>query len=86
MPATKIPTATAFVRCRAIRASRLRFRYSFPSDQNAEGPRFFETLRDMWKQAGIEFKLQAMEADALTAICCPAFDFDVILWGWGAGV
>jgi peptide/nickel transport system substrate-binding protein len=65
----------------------LSFRYSFASDQNAaNGPRFFETLRDMWKQAGVDIKLQAMEADAMTAICCPAFDFDVIQWGWGAGV
>ena len=65
----------------------LSFRYSFASDQNAaNGPRFFETLRDMWKQAGVDLKLQAMEADAMTAICCPAFDFDVINWGWGAGV
>jgi peptide/nickel transport system substrate-binding protein len=65
----------------------LSFRYSFPSDQAAgTGPRFFETLRDMWKEAGVEIKLQALEADALTAVCCPAFDFDVIVWGWGAGV
>jgi ABC-type oligopeptide transport system substrate-binding subunit len=20
----------------------------------------------------------------LTSICCPTFDFDVILWGWGS--
>jgi peptide/nickel transport system substrate-binding protein len=65
----------------------LSFRYSFPSDQaSATGPRFFETLRDQWKQAGVELKLQALEADALTAVCCPAFDFDVIQWGWGGGV
>jgi peptide/nickel transport system substrate-binding protein len=65
----------------------LSFRYSFPSDQAAAtGPRFFETLRDQWKQAGVELKLQALEADALTAVCCPAFDYDVIQWGWGAGV
>lgn len=64
----------------------LSFRYSFPSDQSAgTGPRFFETLRDSWKQAGVEISLQAMEGDALTSVCCPAFDFDVINWGWGAG-
>jgi peptide/nickel transport system substrate-binding protein len=65
----------------------LSFRYSFPSDQAAgTGPRLFETLRDSWKQAGVDIKLQALEADALTSVCCPAFDFDVINWGWGAGV
>ena len=25
-----------------------------------------------------------MDPDALTAACCPAFDFDVMLWGWGS--
>jgi len=28
--------------------------------------------------------LQAVDPDALTAECCPAFDFDIILWGWGS--
>jgi peptide/nickel transport system substrate-binding protein len=64
----------------------LSFRYSYPSDQLTDGQRFFELLSDMWKQAGVELKLQAMQADALTQVCCPAFDFDVINWGWGAGV
>jgi peptide/nickel transport system substrate-binding protein len=64
----------------------LSFRYSFPSDQDPDGPRLFELLSEMWKQAGVEIRLQGMEADALTAICCPAFDFDVINWGWTAGV
>ena len=25
-----------------------------------------------------------MDPDALTSECCPAFDFDIILWGWGS--
>ncbi len=29
-------------------------------------------------------ELQALDADALTSVCCPTFDFDVILWGWGS--
>jgi peptide/nickel transport system substrate-binding protein len=63
----------------------LKFRYSFPSDQEAaDGQRFYELLRDMWKQAGVELNLQSMEADALTAACCPAFDTDVFQWGWFA--
>jgi peptide/nickel transport system substrate-binding protein len=65
----------------------LSFRYSYPSDQNADtGPRFFEVLRDSWKQAGVEITLTPLEADALTTACCPAFDFDVMNWGWFAGV
>ncbi|MGW8319487.1 MAG: hypothetical protein ACWGPS_09595, partial [Candidatus Promineifilaceae bacterium] len=27
---------------------------------------------------------QALDPDTLTSICCPAFDYDVILWGWGS--
>jgi peptide/nickel transport system substrate-binding protein len=38
----------------------------------------------MWQQIGIATELQALDPDALTAVCCPAFDFDVILWGWGS--
>ncbi len=65
----------------------LSFRYSYPSDQNADtGPRFFEVLRDSWKQAGVVITLTPLDADALTAACCPAFDFDVMNWGWYAGV
>jgi peptide/nickel transport system substrate-binding protein len=60
----------------------LRFRYSFPSDQSTDGTRVFEVLRDMWLQAGVAIDLTPLEADALTAVCCPAFDFDVINWGW----
>src|SRR3990170_6357665 len=35
-------------------------------------------------QVGVQTQLQALDPDALTAVCCPAFDFDVILWGWGS--
>jgi len=65
----------------------LRLRFSYPSDQfGADGTRFAETLSAMWREAGVELNVQPLEADALTSVCCPAFDFDVILWGWGAGV
>jgi peptide/nickel transport system substrate-binding protein len=66
-------------------ATQLIFRYSYPSDQQSDGQRFAELLKDMWKQAGVDLQITPLEADALTAICCPAFDFDVIRWGWGAG-
>jgi peptide/nickel transport system substrate-binding protein len=64
----------------------LTFRYSYPSDQSQNGARIFELLSAMWQQAGIAIELTPLESDALTAICCPAFDFDIISWGWGAGV
>jgi ABC-type transport system substrate-binding protein len=38
----------------------------------------------MWGQVGVRLEAQALDADTLTAVCCPAFDFDVILWGWGS--
>ncbi len=64
----------------------LALRYSYPSDQMAaDGQRFFEILRDQWSQAGVQLNLTPLDSDALTAICCPAFDYDVIRWGWGLG-
>jgi peptide/nickel transport system substrate-binding protein len=67
-------------------ATPLRLRYSYPSDQSADGQRIYELLRDQWAQVGIAIDLTPLDADALTAICCPAFDYDVINWGWGLGV
>ncbi len=65
----------------------LSLRYSYPADQDAaDGQRFFELLSEQWKQAGVELNLTPLDGDALTAICCPAFDYDVIRWGWGVGV
>lgn len=61
----------------------LTFRVNWPSD-SVDGPRLAELLSEMWGGLGIETELQAMDPDALTAVCCPAFDFDVMLWGWGS--
>jgi len=61
----------------------LNFRINWPSD-SVDGPRLAELLGEMWAEVGVETELQAMDPDALTSICCPAFDFDVILWGWGS--
>jgi len=61
----------------------LNFRMNWPSDSTTGG-RMAELLNDMWKQVGVGTQLQAVDPDALTAACCPAFDFDVMLWGWGS--
>lgn len=61
----------------------LTFRMQWPSD-SIDAPRQAELLSEMWLEVGVKAELQAMDPDALTAICCPAFDFDVILWGWGS--
>ena len=58
----------------------LNFRVNWPSD-SIDAPRQAELLSEMWAQVGIETELQATDPDALTAQCCPAFDFDIILWG-----
>ena len=61
----------------------LTFRVNWPSD-SVDGPRLAELLSEMWGALGIKTELQSMDPDALTAVCCPAFDFDVMLWGWGS--
>ncbi len=59
----------------------LTFRLNWPSD-SVNYPRMAELLAEMWGQVGVRTEQQAMDPDALTSVCCPAFDFDVILWGW----
>jgi peptide/nickel transport system substrate-binding protein len=53
-----------------------------PSDIDA-GPREAELLAGWWDQIGIHMTPQVLEPDTVTANCCPAFDFDLLLWGWG---
>jgi peptide/nickel transport system substrate-binding protein len=61
----------------------LNFRLNWPSD-SVNAPRMAELLSGMWQTIGISVQLQALDPDALTAVCCPAFDYDVMLWGWAA--
>lgn len=59
----------------------LTFRLNWPSD-SVSAPRMAELLSGMWKQIGVALEMQSLDSDALTSICCPAFDYDLILWGW----
>lgn len=61
----------------------LTFRMHWPSD-SIDGPRQAELLSQMWGEVGVTVELQAVDPDALTAECCPTFDYDIILWGWGS--
>jgi peptide/nickel transport system substrate-binding protein len=61
----------------------LTFRLNWPSD-SIDAPRLAELLSEMWGQVGVKLEAQALDADTLTAACCPAFDFDIIIWGWGS--
>lgn len=59
------------------------FRMNWPSD-SLTAPRMAELLSEMWAQVGVKVELQAIDPDALTALCCPAFDYDIMLWGWAS--
>lgn len=59
------------------------FRLNWPSD-STNAPRTAELLSGTWGQIGVRTEQQALDPDALTSVCCPAFDFDIILWGWGS--
>lgn len=61
----------------------LTFRLNWPSD-SITAPRMAELLSEMWAEIGISLEPQAVDPDALTAQCCPAFDFDIMLWGWAS--
>lgn len=61
----------------------LTFRLNWPSD-SINAPRMAELLGQMWGEIGITLQPQAVDPDALTAQCCPAFDFDIMIWGWAS--
>jgi peptide/nickel transport system substrate-binding protein len=61
----------------------LNFKLHWPSD-SIDSPRTAELLTEMWKEVGVTLELQAVDPDALTAECCPAFDYDIMIWGWGS--
>ena len=57
------------------------FRLQWP-ESNAYAGKEAELLKVMWSQIGIDVQLQAVNSDDLTVVCCPAFDYDLILWEW----
>ena len=60
----------------------LSFRMNWP-DTNDYYDREAELLKFMWSQIGIDLQMQEIPSDdELTAICCPAFDYDIMLWEW----
>ncbi|MCA9837555.1 MAG: ABC transporter substrate-binding protein [Trueperaceae bacterium] len=61
----------------------LSFRFYWPNDV-IEAPRVAELLSQMWGDIGVKLELQALDPDALTSVCCPSFDFDIIMWGWSS--
>jgi peptide/nickel transport system substrate-binding protein len=61
----------------------LTFRFNYPTDSDT-GPRVTELVQGWWRQIGIQTQIQGLDADTLTSVCCPTFDYDVIFWGWGS--
>ena len=59
------------------------FRLFWPSD-NVRAPRIAELLAETWTQIGVKLEPQALDPDTLTSVCCPTFDYDVMIWGWGS--
>ena len=61
----------------------LTLRFNFPDDIDT-APREAELIQGMWEEVGVTTEISALDPDTLTSICCPTFDYDVILWGWGS--
>lgn len=59
----------------------LRFRLYW-ADDTPDAPRMAELLGQTWEQIGVQIDAQSYDPDALLALCCPVFDFDIIIWGW----
>ena len=60
----------------------LTFRFNYADDID-EAPREAELLQGMWEEIGVKIEIQGLDPDTLTSVCCPSFDYDIMLWGWG---
>ena len=60
----------------------LTFRFHYADDIDT-APREAELLQGMWSEIGVAIEIQGLDPDTLTSICCPSFDYDIMLWGWG---
>ncbi|MCX6045739.1 MAG: ABC transporter substrate-binding protein [Chloroflexi bacterium] len=59
----------------------LNFRLFWAND-TPEASRMSDLLIQTWSQIGIKVEPQAFDPDALLALCCPVYDYDIIIWGW----
>lgn len=60
------------------------FRLQWPNNI-PEAPRIGELLGKTWAQIGIKTEPQSVDPDTLVSVCCPAYDFDIMIWGWSWG-
>ena len=61
----------------------LTLRLNFPTDID-DAPRMAEMLEGWWADLGVGVVITPLDPDTLTSVCCPTFDYDVIIWGWGS--
>ncbi len=61
----------------------LTFRFNYADDIDT-APRESELIQGMWAEVGVAIEIQGLDPDTLTSVCCPSFDYDVMLWGWGS--
>lgn len=61
----------------------LTFRINWPSDSTF-ADRIAQLLAEQWLQIGVKLELQALDPDTLSSVCCPTFDYDILIWGWGS--
>jgi peptide/nickel transport system substrate-binding protein len=61
----------------------LTFRFNYPDDIDTAA-REANLLQAMWQEIGVALKVQSVDPDTAISICCPAFNFDILLWGWGS--
>ncbi len=61
----------------------LTFRFNYADDIDT-APREAELLQAMWSDIGVAIEIQGLDPDTLTSVCCPSFDYDIMLWGWGS--
>ncbi|MEZ4617478.1 MAG: ABC transporter substrate-binding protein [Caldilineaceae bacterium] len=52
------------------------------ADDTPDAPRMADLIGQTWQQVGVAIEPRTYDPDALLALCCPAFDYDVIIWGW----
>lgn len=61
----------------------LTFRFNYADDIDS-APREADLLKGMWEAIGAKIEIQGLDPDTLTSVCCPSFDYDIMLWGWGS--
>jgi peptide/nickel transport system substrate-binding protein len=61
----------------------LRFHFHY-ADVIDIAPSEAELLHGMWADIGVQIEIQSLDPDTMMRICCPMYDYDIMLWGWGS--